>query len=63
MKKDLEFIKTIDSLLNGEHNLSEEQQEQLVELKKQITKSKTFGDLKSIAKEFLQLLIVYFKDP
>ncbi len=59
MTEKIQFIETIDSLLEGEHNLSSEQKQQLIELKEYITKSKTFENLKSIGTDFLHLIIAY----
>lgn len=62
MKIKKEYIRIIDSLLEGEHNLNNEQKQQLIEIKKSITKSKTYENLKVIAIEFLRFFGMFFKD-
>ncbi len=62
MTEKIQFIETIDSLLEGEHNLSNEQRQQLIEYKEDITKSKTYGDLKAILIELGRFIILCFKD-
>ena len=63
MKKKLEIIKTIDSLLKGEHNLTSEQRINLTELRIQTKKSKSYGDLKTIGLDIVKIVVAYFKSP
>ena len=63
MKKKLEIIEQLDSLLDGDYNFTKEQRNALTELREQTTKSNTYGDLKSIGIGILKIVVAYFKDP
>ena len=55
MEKKLQ-IQYIDSLLNGDHNLTKEQREFLEFIKKKTSRAKTYGDLQEIGVELLRFL-------
>jgi len=57
-----EKIKIIESLLNGEHNLSIEQKQLLQELNRKTINSKNYGDLKYIATELAKILFHIFTE-
>ncbi len=54
--KRIEKIKCIDSLLEGDHNLTKEQKRFLQSLKTEVLRAKTYGDLKILCSELLKFL-------